>query len=86
MKFEQVSKILWEIWDPLELRGAALVPDEYDDYVLEILALLNSGASEPAVASVLNRIYVDTIGGGRLPAPLQRSARAAKALVHLRAD
>jgi hypothetical protein len=86
MQFEQVSRILWEVWDPLELRGAALVPDEYDDYVPEILELLSSGATEPEIASALNRIYVDTIGGGNLSAPVQRSARAAKSLVDLRAD
>jgi hypothetical protein len=86
MQFEQVSKILWEVWDPLELRGAALVPDEYDEYVLAILELLSSGATEPEIASVLNKIYVDAIGSGKLTAPVERSARAAKALANLRAD
>jgi hypothetical protein len=86
MQFEQVSKILWEVWDPIELRGLARVPDEYDDYVREILQLLNGGATEAEIASTLNTIYVDIIGGGNLPAPIRRSARAAKALINLRSD
>ncbi len=86
MQFEQVSKILWEVWDPIELFGLARVPDEYDDYVPEILQLLNGGATEADIALTLNEIYVDTIGGGNSPAPIRRSARAAKALIDLRSD
>jgi hypothetical protein len=48
--------------------------------------LLNGGATEAEVASTLNKIYVDIIGGGNLPAPIKRSARAAKALINLRSD
>jgi hypothetical protein len=86
MQFEQVSKILWHIWNLIELRGVARVTDEYDDYVSEILELLNTSAKETEIASTLNKIYVDTIGSGNLPAPIQRSARAGKALINLRTD
>jgi hypothetical protein len=81
---KDVSKILWEVWDPLELRRWASVSTEYDDYVQELVDALNSGASEPELASTLNRIFVQTIGAGVLPAPIRKSATAAHALVELR--
>jgi hypothetical protein len=80
----EVSAILWEVWDPLGLRAWANVPNEYDDYVPEILTLLNRGASEAEVASELNKIFVAAIGGGVLSVPFQNSSRTAKALVKSR--
>jgi hypothetical protein len=75
---------MWDVLDPGDLRPLAESSDEYDDYVPEILELLNSGATEVELASTLNRIYVDKIGIGGLPAPIQPSARTARALIGLR--
>jgi hypothetical protein len=79
--FEVVSGILWEEWDPLKLRGAANVPDEYDDYVPQMVALLQRGATEDEIAAELDKIYVFQIGSGALAPQHEDSVRAAKALM-----
>jgi hypothetical protein len=79
-----VAGVLWEVWDPLQVRGLSSASDEYDDYAPEICDLLNTGASAAELASLLNQIYAGTIGGGKLPAPIKESDVAATALVALR--
>jgi hypothetical protein len=81
--FEAVSKILWEEWDPLQLRDAADVPDEYDDYVPEMVALLERGASVDELADSLDRIYVSKMGSRTSSPPRAKSAHAAEALKRL---
>jgi hypothetical protein len=49
---ERIGTILYEDWDPLDLRGVA-PSDEYDSYIGGVYRLLASGASCEQVAEHL---------------------------------
>jgi hypothetical protein len=57
----QISRILWEDWDPIGVHGIA-PDDEYDSYALELTAMLNAGASELEVSKYLKRMALEHMG------------------------
>ena len=57
---KEVSRILWEEWDPLSMKMWGDSPaDEYDAYVLPLISLMAKGGDSNDVASYLCRVETD---------------------------
>ncbi len=76
------DEVLHYLWDPIGVAGEPGARDEYRSYVPEVLAMLQDGASEAAIADHLQRHAAETIGVG---AQLRRARAAARALAEWRA-
>ena len=59
---EMVSRVLFDVWDPIDINTLVTVKDEYDDVAPKILALLLTGVSRDAIAAALDRIVKLEIG------------------------
>ena len=59
MKIETVSKILYEFWDPLNIKEWVTATDEYDDWSPDIVTLLNKGADRDEIANRLDKLLTD---------------------------
>lgn len=60
-----IKEILWEDWDPIGIKtypSAEKNSDEYDMYVPEVYALLNSGKNVDDLSSHLMSIEIEQIG------------------------
>jgi hypothetical protein len=87
---EEVSRILFEVWDPIGVYDAddpeswPDVRDEYTSYEIEILSSVIGGASEEQIGSRLLQLCRNNMGLSSHHAE-ERSDLAAKALAELRA-
>ena len=59
---QEISRILWEVWDPIGVNTYPQARDEYDSYVNEIFILLVDGASDEAISKRLLHIASETMG------------------------
>ncbi len=57
----EISRVLWEVWDPIGVNPLGGPRDEYDSYVNDIYELLVSGADDFEIAQHLLRIVTDTM-------------------------
>lgn len=60
----KVKQVLWEVWDPIGVKGEPDAFGEYDSYAPQILNLLQSGASEEQLGNALDHITNDLMGLG----------------------
>lgn len=60
--YENVGRILWEIWDPIGVREMGGPSDEYDSYRASVVRLLLNGADEQAIASHLKDLAETRMG------------------------
>ena len=86
---EMVSRVLLDVWDPIDINTLVTIKDEYDDVADKILILLRTGASSNAIASALDRIAKDAMGLSASDEQSRvflrkRSEEAAHALILLR--
>lgn len=58
----EISRVLWEVWDPIGVNALGCPRDEYDSYVNGVYELLVSGADDTLLAEHLLRIVTDTMG------------------------
>jgi hypothetical protein len=58
---QKISRVLWEVWDPIGIKDLGGPRDEYESYVNELYELLISGASDDDVAKHLLRIVAEEI-------------------------
>src|SRR5689334_16610819 len=58
----EISRVLWDVWDPIGVKQLGGPRDEYEDYVNDVYELLASGASDEAIARHLHHIVTDTMG------------------------
>jgi hypothetical protein len=58
----RVNEVLHYIWDPIGVRGEPMARDEYDSYVPQVYALLQSGATAEQIAGHLDKIATERIG------------------------
>lgn len=49
-----VRNVLFDAWDPLDVKYLVTIRDEYDDIAPRILALLVAGEGSTAIASTLD--------------------------------
>ena len=84
----RVREILMRDWDPIGISGIAETADEYDAYVgRAYVMLMDERASAEAIAAYLLEIATGKMGLGSDAGNLaERSAKAAAALVSLRAE
>lgn len=59
-----VRTILMKDWDPIQINDVPLVADEYDRYVPQIIHLLQTGVSAPALSEHLLQIETQKMGLG----------------------
>jgi hypothetical protein len=59
---QEIDRVLWEIWDPIGVRGMGGPSDEYQAYVNGVYELLASGASDNQLAEHLLSIVADRMG------------------------
>lgn len=84
----RVRDILMRDWDPIGVAGVEEAADEYDSYVgRAYVMLMDERASAEAIAAYLFEIATDNMGlSGDSASLAERSAKAAAALVALRAE
>ncbi len=58
----EISRVLWDVWDPIGVKELGGPRDEYEDYVNGVYELLVSGASDEAIARHLHYIVTETMG------------------------
>jgi len=58
-----VSRVLWEVWDPIGVNNDPAVRDEYEGYVGRVASLLLRGASDEELAALLLTIETKWMGG-----------------------
>jgi hypothetical protein len=58
----EISRVLWDVWDPIGVNGQGAPRDEYDDYVNGVYELLITGASDDAIADHLQQIASEIMG------------------------
>lgn len=78
----EIDRVLYDVWDPIGVRGRA-PRDEYRSYVPALAALLQSGATEAALAAHLRDLRTRRMG---LPPHDDRDAAVAATLATLRND
>jgi hypothetical protein len=82
---EKLKALLWEEWDPIGVRG--LDPkcpnDEYDSYALEVLKMLEAGATATEIEVHLAELETGHIG---LPNHSGRAGSVAEKAVVLRRE
>jgi hypothetical protein len=78
---ENVSRVLYELWDPLNVRGFFYnSSDEYDDWAPLIVEVLNAGGTIDDVKAALDKLLIDV---GLRPGTIH-DREAAAALIRLR--
>ena len=80
LTLHNVQKILFEIWDPIDISSQAS-RDEYNDMAGPVLEFLWAGGDRNALIAMLDDFIVQ---GWELKPPPGRSALAADALLRLR--
>jgi hypothetical protein len=58
----EISRVLWDVWDPIGVKALGGPRDEYDVYVNGVYILLVSGASDEILANHLLRIATEKMG------------------------
>ncbi|MGI9104344.1 MAG: hypothetical protein ACR2IF_18025 [Terriglobales bacterium] len=59
---QEISRILWEIWDPIGVNMEPAARDEYDGYVYGVFRLLLTKVPDNEVAEHLVKIAKDNMG------------------------
>lgn len=80
VSLKAVSKLLYDLWDPIDIKALVTSTDEYDDWAPPIVELLNSGSGVNEVSNALDGLLI----GMRLKPDQDRSRLAAEALIRLR--
>jgi hypothetical protein len=75
---QEISQILWEVWDPIGVNSSPEARDEYDSYVNPIYVILTNGSTDKEIASYL--LEVVTEGMGLLGTKLEDMPPTIKAL------
>lgn len=78
----KISKILWEIWDPIGVKSIPQASDEYDGYVNGVYILLDENLSGPVISEHLLNIVQDQMG--LTHATIADMAKTTEALLDLR--
>jgi len=76
----RVSRVLWEVWDPIGINEFPEAQGEYDSYVPVIVRMLREGTTEDALVSHLLHIEVELM---ELPGYGSRTQAAASAQLAL---
>jgi hypothetical protein len=50
---QHISRVLWEVWDPIGVNICPEARDEYNQYVNPVFELLAAGASDGEIAARL---------------------------------
>jgi hypothetical protein len=58
----EISRVLWEVWDPIGVKPLGGPRDEYASYVNGVYELVVSGADDELLAEHLLRIARETMG------------------------
>ena len=58
----EVDRVLWEVWDPLNVHDIGAPRDEYRSYVKPIALLIRSGASDSMIANHLLVLVREQMG------------------------
>ena len=78
---QEISRILWEVWDPIGVNKIPGARDEYDSYVNEVFILLDSGASDEQIGKHLLHIASETMGlSGPTLADMMPAVQALRAI------
>jgi len=59
---EEVSRILWEEWDPIMVTDTDCPRDEYDSYVMPLISIMLKGGDSTEISSYLESIETDRMG------------------------
>jgi hypothetical protein len=75
---QEISQILWGVWDPIGVNSSPQARDEYDRYVNPVYIMLTNGSTDKEIASYL--LEVATEGMGLLGAKLEDMLPSVRAL------
>jgi hypothetical protein len=59
---QEISRILWEVWDPIGVNSFPEARDEYVGYVNDVYTMLIQGSSDAHIASHLLAIVTERMG------------------------
>lgn len=59
LTIREISDLLFNVWDPLAVKGNFDAPNEYDDFAEEMLPVLESGAGEVVVETTLEGFLIE---------------------------
>ena len=59
---QEISRVLWEVWDPIGVNRFPEARDEYDSYVNDLYIALLNGASDEELARQLFNIAAGNMG------------------------
>jgi hypothetical protein len=77
----RLRDIGWELWDPIGLRDVRdQCDDEYDRYLLEVVARLERDDATQSVAEYLVTIASEHMGLGQSPSALARASATVAAI------
>ena len=75
IQLSRLRDIGWELWDPIGLRDVRdQCDDEYDKYLLEVVARLERGDATESVANYLVTMASENMGLGQSPSALTRAS------------
>lgn len=72
-----IRAVLLRDWEPI-ICNELLPDDEYDDYIPQLMELLEAGASQERIANYLSRVESVTMG---VPTIVERTSRVASNLI-----
>ncbi|VTZ25782.1 conserved hypothetical protein [Methylocella tundrae] len=75
--FMLIRAVLLRDWEPI-ICNELLPDDEYDDYIPQLMELLEAGASQERIANYLSRVESVTMG---VPTIVERTGRVASNLI-----
>lgn len=59
---QEISRVLWEVWDPIGVNSDPKAKGEYDGYVNPVFILLTHGSTDAQIASHLLAIATERMG------------------------
>jgi hypothetical protein len=81
IQLSRLRDIGWELWDPIGLQVVRdQCDDEYDRYLLEVVARLERGDATQSVANYLVTMAGENMGLGQSPSALIRASATVAAI------
>ena len=59
---QEISRVLWEEWDPINVNSEPAARGEYDSYVNPVFIMLTHGSTDSQIASHLLTIATERMG------------------------
>lgn len=77
----RVDEILYYVWDPIGVAGAASARDEYSSHVPTVVKMLFDGADAGAIARYLGQVESESMGLSMVDPSGKRRQRTVEVLI-----